>query len=114
MLALARNRRATKAASHISILLRAKRYADHPWMKDYFAYAASRGKSVLEVGISQGTDLVNFAEAGAVCHGLDITDRGSTSTCVRGKLRQYLSQTTLSILCIPSALWNISQTSRRS
>lgn len=52
----------------------ARRYADHPWMRDYFRYADYRGKRVLEIGIGQGTDLVSFAQGGAVCHGVDITD----------------------------------------
>jgi SAM-dependent methyltransferase len=52
----------------------ADRYRQQPWMHDYFDYASFRGKRVLEIGVGQGTDLMQFANAGAECHGIDITD----------------------------------------
>jgi ubiquinone/menaquinone biosynthesis C-methylase UbiE len=52
----------------------ADRYAQQPWQHDYFRFADFAGKDVLEIGIGQGTDLLQFGKAGAHCHGVDITD----------------------------------------
>jgi SAM-dependent methyltransferase len=50
-----------------------ERYAQHGWMHDYFSYRDFAGKKVLEIGVGQGTDLMQFARAGAECYGADIT-----------------------------------------
>jgi len=50
------------------------RLQQQPWTSDYFRYGRFGGKDVLEIGIGQGTDLVQFGKAGARCHGVDITD----------------------------------------
>lgn len=50
------------------------RFAQQAWTKEYFDYAGFGGKKVLEIGIGQGSDLMQFARAGAECHGVDITD----------------------------------------
>lgn len=52
----------------------AERYRQQPWMHEYFDYDSFAGKRVLEIGVGQGTDLMQFAKAGAECHGVDITD----------------------------------------
>jgi ubiquinone/menaquinone biosynthesis C-methylase UbiE len=51
------------------------RYEQQPWQRGRFRFAQYAGQRVLEVGVGLGTDLVQFAKAGAVCHGIDITDR---------------------------------------
>ncbi|NJO33950.1 MAG: class I SAM-dependent methyltransferase [Rhodospirillales bacterium] len=51
----------------------ADRYAQQGWQHDYFRYRDFVGKKVLEVGVGQGTDLMQFARAGAECYGADIT-----------------------------------------
>jgi SAM-dependent methyltransferase len=52
------------------------RYEEHaPWMRKYLNFSAYRGKKILEVGVGQGTDLVQFAGAGADVFGIDITPR---------------------------------------
>lgn len=51
------------------------RYEQQPWMHEHFRFSAYGGKRVLEIGVGQGTDLVQFAKAGAECYGVDITDR---------------------------------------
>lgn len=45
------------------------------WMQSFYDYASEKHKgiSVLEVGFGQGTDLVQFAKAGAKCTGIDYT-----------------------------------------
>ena len=52
----------------------ADRYARQPWQRDYFNFGAFAGQRVLEIGVGQGTDLMQFARAGARCAGVDITD----------------------------------------
>ena len=51
-----------------------ERYRDQYWMRDVFDYRSFRGKRVLEIGVGLGTDLKQFARAGAECYGADITD----------------------------------------
>ena len=50
------------------------RYGQQDWVHDYFCYRDFSGKRVLEIGVGQGTDLIQFAKAGAICFGVDITD----------------------------------------
>jgi ubiquinone/menaquinone biosynthesis C-methylase UbiE len=52
-----------------------KRYQDAPWIKELFRFDQYQGKKVLEIGFGQGTDLCQFALAGADCFGVDITQR---------------------------------------
>jgi ubiquinone/menaquinone biosynthesis C-methylase UbiE len=51
------------------------RYARQPWQRAVVRFEQYAGQSVLEIGVGHGTDLVQFAKGGAVCHGIDITDR---------------------------------------
>ncbi len=52
------------------------RYEDYaPWMREFVNFSAFAGKKVLEVGVGQGTDLVQFAKGGADVSGIDITQR---------------------------------------
>jgi SAM-dependent methyltransferase len=51
------------------------RYEQQPWQAARFGFHRYAGKRVLEIGVGLGTDLVQFAQAGALCHGVDITDR---------------------------------------
>jgi ubiquinone/menaquinone biosynthesis C-methylase UbiE len=50
------------------------RFAQQAWAVSYFDYAGFAGKRVLEIGVGQGTDLMQFAKGGAECHGVDIAD----------------------------------------
>ena len=50
------------------------RYAQQGWALEYFGFDHYSGKKVLEIGVGQGTDLMQFAKAGADCYGVDITD----------------------------------------
>jgi len=50
------------------------RYQQQEWAHSYFNYHEFSGKRVLEIGIGQGTDLLQFAKSGAICFGVDITE----------------------------------------
>lgn len=65
------------------------RYRQQPWMHDYFGYERFAGKQVLEIGIGQGTDMMQFAQAGAICHGVDITENHLELTALNATLRGY-------------------------
>jgi ubiquinone/menaquinone biosynthesis C-methylase UbiE len=52
------------------------RYENYaPWMREFIDFNSFAGKRVLEVGVGQGTDLVQFAKGGADVYGIDITQR---------------------------------------
>lgn len=52
------------------------RYEEYaPWMRHFVSFDAFAGQKVLEVGVGQGTDLVQFAKGGAEVFGIDITER---------------------------------------
>lgn len=63
------------------------RYQQQPWMHEYFRYERFAGKHVLEIGIGQGTDMMQFAQAGAICHGVDITENHLKLTALNATLR---------------------------
>ena len=63
------------------------RHRQQPWMYDYFGYERFAGQHVLEIGTGQGTDLMRFAKAGAICHGVDITQNHLELTAANATLR---------------------------
>ena len=65
------------------------RYHHQPWMHDYFKYERVAGQHVLEIGIGQGTDMMQFAKGGAICHGVDITANHLKLTALNARLRGY-------------------------
>lgn len=56
------------------------RYEQQPWAKDYFEYESFSRQKVLEIGVGQGTDLMQFSRGGAECFGVDITRNHLTLT----------------------------------
>lgn len=53
----------------------ADRYRQQYWQQKWMRYDRFASKKVLEIGIGLGTDLKQFARAGAECYGVDITRR---------------------------------------
>jgi ubiquinone/menaquinone biosynthesis C-methylase UbiE len=49
------------------------RYRTEPFIRDFAEFSNWAGKRVLEVGIGSATDFVNFARAGAIVTGVDLT-----------------------------------------
>ncbi len=50
------------------------RYKTQPFIHSFAQFTRWRGKKVLEVGYGAGTDLIQFARAGADIFGIDVTD----------------------------------------
>ncbi len=64
-----------KASLEYFLSVERNRYEDYaPWMRDQYRYDEYQGQKVLEIGFGQGTDLCQFAKAGADCYGVDITE----------------------------------------
>ncbi|MCK2167709.1 class I SAM-dependent methyltransferase [Thalassospira xiamenensis] len=66
-----------------------ERYKQQPWMHDYFCYDKFDGQHILEIGIGQGTDMMQFAINGAICHGVDITENHLKLTKINASLRGF-------------------------
>jgi SAM-dependent methyltransferase len=64
------------------------RHEAQPWQRSLFRFDDFAERRVLEVGVGLGTDLVQFAKAGALCHGVDITDRHLELTARNFALRR--------------------------
>lgn len=65
-----------------------KRYKDQYWQKNYFKFQEFKNKKVLEIGVGQGTDLMQFAKNGATCFGVDITRNHLEKTALNASLRK--------------------------
>ncbi|MEN3330450.1 MAG: hypothetical protein V7638_5257 [Acidobacteriota bacterium] len=64
------------------------RYQEYaPWMPRVMEFEKFRGARLLEVGCGMGTDLLQFARAGARCTGIDLTPRSIEIT--RHRFRLY-------------------------
>jgi ubiquinone/menaquinone biosynthesis C-methylase UbiE len=56
------------------------RYAMEPCIHTMAQFSTHRGQTVLEVGVGAGTDHLQWARAGAVCYGVDLTQRAIDTT----------------------------------
>ena len=63
------------------------RYATEPMIHALAQFTRHHGKRVLEVGVGAGTDHLQWARAGAVCTGVDLTDAAIETT--RAHLAEY-------------------------
>ena len=52
-----------------------RRYELEPFIPSYAEFASAHAQRVLEIGVGLGTDLVQFARAGAIVTGVDLTER---------------------------------------
>lgn len=68
------------------------RYALEPFIHSVAQFTRHHGKKVLEVGVGAGTDHLQWARAGAVCHGVDLTDAAIEMTRNRLSLYGFTSQ----------------------
>lgn len=50
------------------------RYRLEPFIHQFAQFTRKRGKKVLEIGVGAGTDHLQFARAGAILSGIDLTD----------------------------------------
>lgn len=71
----------------------AYRYAVEPFIHSIAQFTRHRGRRVLEIGVGAGTDHLQWARAGAECHGVDLTDAAIDIT--RARLTHYGLASTL-------------------
>lgn len=63
------------------------RYAVEPFIHSVAQFTRWHGKKMLEVGVGAGTDHLQWARAGAECHGVDLTEAAIQTT--RKRLELY-------------------------
>jgi SAM-dependent methyltransferase len=56
------------------------RYQLEPYIRDFAQFSDAKGKRVLEIGVGLGADHEQFARAGAILSGIDLTDRAVANT----------------------------------
>jgi len=64
-----------------------------PWMKEDIPFTEYAGKQLLEVGVGMGSDHLQWARGGAICTGIDLTERCIEIT--RGRLELYGQKSSL-------------------
>lgn len=67
------------------------RYSLEPFIHSIAQFTRHAGKTILEVGVGAGTDHLQWARAGAVCYGVDLTDRAIETTRAHLALYGYES-----------------------
>lgn len=67
------------------------RYSAEPFIHAVAQFTRHRDKTILEVGVGAGTDHLQWARAGAVCYGVDLTDRAIETTRTHLALNGYHS-----------------------
>jgi ubiquinone/menaquinone biosynthesis C-methylase UbiE len=68
------------------------RYAAEPFIHSVAQFSRHHGKRILEIGVGAGTDHLQWARAGAICHGVDLTDAAIEMTRKRLALYGFESQ----------------------
>lgn len=59
------------------------RYRMEPFIHSVAQFTRYHGKVLLEVGVGAGTDHLQWARAGAICHGVDLTEAAVETTSRR-------------------------------
>ncbi len=67
------------------------RYSVEPFIHSVAQFTRHSGKKVLEVGVGAGTDHLQWARAGAICSGVDLTDAAIETTKARLSIYGYES-----------------------
>jgi SAM-dependent methyltransferase len=86
------------------------RYELEPFIRELARFSEARGKRVLEVGVGLGADHQQFAEAGSVLSGIDLTERAVEYTKRRLEafgLRSDLGTGDAENLAFPDASFDI-------
>jgi ubiquinone/menaquinone biosynthesis C-methylase UbiE len=60
--------------------IEAYRYMAEPFIHAFAQFTRYHGKRVLEVGVGAGADHLQWARAGAICYGIDLTAAGVVTT----------------------------------
>jgi SAM-dependent methyltransferase len=68
------------------------RYTVEPFIHSFAQFTRHHGKRVLEVGVGAGTDHVQWARAGAICYGVDLTAAAIATTQAHLALYGFTSQ----------------------
>jgi len=69
-----------------------RRYELEPFIHRFADFGSTCGQRVLEIGVGLGTDHVQFARAGALLHGIDLTERGVELVSHRLELEDLSSE----------------------
>jgi ubiquinone/menaquinone biosynthesis C-methylase UbiE len=56
------------------------RYAREPFIHAVAQFTRHRGERLLEIGVGAGSDHLQWARAGCICHGVDLTDAAIETT----------------------------------
>ncbi len=67
------------------------RYTVEPFIHSVAQFSRYHGRKLLEVGVGAGTDHLQWARAGAQCHGVDLTDAAIETTRTRFALYGFQS-----------------------
>lgn len=67
------------------------RYQVEPFIHSEAQFTCHKGKKILEIGVGAGTDHLQWARAGADCHGVDLTQAAIDTTTARLKLHGLTS-----------------------
>jgi len=67
------------------------RYQAEPHLRSFVQFSRHAGARILEIGVGAGTDHLEWARAGAQCHGVDLTDSAIATTRAHLKLHGFCS-----------------------
>ncbi len=70
------------------------RYSVEPFIHGVAQFPRHHGKKLLEVGVGAGTDHLQWARSGAICHGVDLTAEAIATTRARFDLYGFQSNLT--------------------